>query len=166
MQSDSGNFSMGSVVIEPFLGLCTITALTQQDILGTSQLFYELQPQTERTPLVKIPASQMVARGVRPVMSESEMSDALSNLEEATDVSREPASLRMRHWVDRLRSGRPSSPPSVLRQLKQMQQRGVKLTPKELSLEQAVQLSFRQEIACVMQISEGQAGLRLVSALE
>ena len=166
MQFDSSEFPIGSLVTEPFLGPCLVDGVSQEDILGTTLWFYELKPQGDNAPLVKVPASQMSSRGIRPVMSEAEMSNALSVLEEADDISQEPPSQRMRHWVDRLRSGRHSGPTNVLRQLRRMQQNGVKLTPKELSLEQTVQVSVRQEIACAMKISASQAGLRLNSALE
>ncbi len=165
MQTDSPVFATGSYVIEPFLGLCLVVGTSQEAILGTQQLFYELKPQSG-TSVIKIPSGQMSSRGVRAVMSASEMGEALAVPPVLDDFSQEPAAQRVRQWIAILRTGSHSGPASVLRQLRLMHKRGVKLTPKEVSLEQTVNSSLRQEIASAMNVSTSQAGLRLNLALE
>ncbi len=68
MSTPYATFEPGSVVFEPFLGLCRVTHSSQETMLGVGQLFYQLQSR-QGSAVVKVPASQMVSRGIRPLLT-------------------------------------------------------------------------------------------------
>lgn len=165
MRLDLEPFSTGSLVFDPFLGLCTLRDSKIESILGTEQRFYELEPKSGR-PVVKIPAGQMAARGIRPLMSKDEMNLALHHTDAELEQAGEDSSQRMQRWVGLLKSGIQTGVPSILREIRKMNQSGVKLTPKEVDLQETVRNSLRQEIGSVLSLTASKAGLRLNQAME
>jgi RNA polymerase-interacting CarD/CdnL/TRCF family regulator len=166
MRKELSPFSTGSLVFDPFLGLCTLRDSRIEKILGTEQRFYELEPKSGR-PMVKIPEGQMAARGIRPLMSSAEMSQALHPASEAgTELPAEDSGQRMQRWIGVLKSGIQNGVPEILREIRKMHQKGVKLSPKEVDLQDTVRNSLRQEIGSVLNLTASKAGLRLNQAIE
>lgn len=158
-------YEAGSTVYEPFLGLCTIVASTQETMLGVQQWFYQLRP-PEGSSVVKVPASQMAARGIRPLMSLAELETVLQPEEKPSEDAEENYGQRLRRWTDRLRSGEVAGATGILRELRGLTSRGVRLSPKEGELQDSLNKTVKQEIAAVMGISLGKAGLRLNQAVD
>lgn len=157
-------FEIGSLVVEPFRGVCTVVACKSETMLGKAQLFYELRPSGSQS-TIKIPAAQMVAQGVRPVMSEEEMSQVLGLAVSALEFPDESYGQRMDRWIANLRSGDHAGPPAILRELLVLQQRGGRLTSKENDLRESLSKSLRQEIALALNLSVAKAGVRLNQAI-
>ncbi len=162
---DSSNFESGAVVYEPFLGCCTVVASTQETILGVEQMFYQLQPAQGSTAVVKVPARQMAARGIRPLMTSDQMELVLGARADAPAVGQETYAQRLRRWTEQLRSGEHHGALGMLREFHSLLTGGARLSPKETEMHETVQRTTLQEIATVMQISPGKASARLNEAV-
>lgn len=158
------DFESGSVVYEPFLGCCTVVGSTQETILGVEQWFYQLQP-AQGNSVVKVPAKQMAARGIRPLMTSDQMEGVLQGESEATSQAQETYAQRLRRWTEQLRSGEHHRALGMLREFNALQTGGARLSPKESEMHETVQRTTLQEIATVMQISQGKASAKLSEAL-
>jgi len=159
-----GQYAVGVLVVEPFLGLCTVVALTRETILGQDQCYYQLKPALGRSTL-KVPASQMASRGIRPVMQPHELDSALSQLPESLSFEEESQGDRMVRWVSCLRSGDQRATPETLRELKVRQALGHALSSKENELMATLCQSLRQEIALAYNTTAARAGARLNQAI-
>lgn len=165
MHATEGPFIVGAQLIEPFLGLCTVVGLSHENILGQEHWFYQLQPAHGRS-VLKIPAGQMAARGIRPAMQREEIDSALSHLPESlASDEEETQGQRMLRWVATLRSGRQRATPETLRELKVRQALGHALSSKENELMATLCQSLRQEIALAFNTSAARAGARLNQAI-
>ena len=114
MLPDVSLYETGATVYEPFLGLCTIVSSTQETMLGVEQMFYQLRP-PQGTSVVKVPASQMTSRGIRPLMSEAELEGVLVFELPNPEEKEETYGQRLRRWTERLRSGDHFGATKVLR---------------------------------------------------
>lgn len=157
-------FESGSVVYEPFLGCCTVVASTQETILGVEQEFYQLQP-TQGSSVVKVPAKQMAARGIRPLMTSDQMELVLQAESETPALAQETYAQRLRRWTEQLRSGQHHGAMGMLREFNTLLSDGARLSPKESEMHDTVQRTTLQEISTVMQISQGKASVKLSEAL-
>ena len=157
-------FETGNLVFDPFLGLCTLKDSRIENILGQEQRFYALEPKSGR-PIVKVPAGQMTARGIRPLMSLAELAVVLQPTEEVAEAVSEDTSQRMQRWIGILKSGILNGATEILREIRKMQQNGGKLTPKEIDFQDTVRNSLRQEIGSVLKLTASKAGLRLNQAI-
>ena len=161
---ESSNFESGAVVYEPFLGCCTVVASSQETILGVEQMFYQLQP-AQGSAVVKVPARQMAARGIRPLMTSDQMEGVLTAVGDAPSAGQETYAQRLRRWTDQLRSGEHHGALGMLREFNSLLSGGARLSPKETEMHETVQRTTLQEIAAVMQISPGKASARLNEAV-
>ena len=164
MLPDVSLYETGATVYEPFLGLCTIVSSTQETMLGVEQMFYQLRP-PQGTSVVKVPASQMTSRGIRPLMSEAELEGVLVFELPNPEEKEETYGQRLRRWTERLRSGDHFGATKVLREIRVLVSRGVRLSPKENELQETLNRTVRQEIAAVLGISPGKASVRLSQAV-
>ncbi|MBX3171056.1 MAG: hypothetical protein KF760_26850 [Candidatus Eremiobacteraeota bacterium] len=158
-------YETGTVVYEPFLGCCTVVASTQETILGVEQMFYQLQP-AQGSAVVKVPARQMAARGIRPLMTIDQMELVLQRESEVPAPAQETYAQRLRRWTEQLRSGQHQGALGMLREFHSLLSGGARLSPKESEMHETVQRTTLQEIAAVMQISPGKASARLNEALK
>lgn len=164
MVSESSHFESGAVVYEPFLGCCKVVASTQETILGVEQWFYQLQP-SQGSAVVKVPARQMTARGIRPLMTADQMELVLQAAAEVPALAQETYAQRLRRWTEQLRSGEHHGALGMLREFATLHSDGARLSPKETEMHETVQRTTLQEIATVMQISPGKASVKLSEAL-
>ena len=158
-------FESGAVVYEPFLGCCTVVASTTETILGVEQVFYQLQP-AQGSAVIKVPARQMTARGIRPLMTSEQMQQVLEASGQTPPVAQETYAQRLRRWTDLVRSGDHHGALGMLREFHTLHSGGARLSAKETEMHEAVQRTTVQEISAVMQISPGKASARLSEAVK
>lgn len=160
-------FELGSMVYDPFLGVCTVMNSSEETVMGIRQVFCELKPR-ENAATIKVPASQMRARGIRPLLTPEQIENALGERESATlgEPGQETYSQRLRRWTTQLRSSEELSGYHFLREWHQLTASGVRLTAKETQMCENVQRVVVQEIAQVLQISTARAGTHLNQGLD
>ncbi|MBS2036865.1 hypothetical protein JST97_17875 [bacterium] len=161
MSHEDPSYAPGSVVYEPFLGLCTVVSCNLETMLGCQQLFYEIRPR-QGAAVVKVPAAQMATRGIRPLMSAQQIEETLNRAQTSQwEETEENYSLRLRRWNQLLRSEQKSGGYDFLSEWHHLVAHGVRLTTQETELHGKIQRSLLQEIAQVLQISPNKASLRL-----
>lgn len=166
MVSPKVAYELGSMVYEPFLGLCTVVGSTEETMLGVQQMFFELKP-LQGTAMVKVPALQMVSRGIRPLMSAEQLEVELeAEGPPWEDPGRETYAQRLKRWTQLLRSGRTASAYDFLREWQKLSELGTRFSPKETEMHENVQRVMVQEISEVLQISSGKASSRLIQRKE
>eukprot|EP01012_Entosiphon_sulcatum_P066131 TRINITY_DN95222_c0_g1_i1.p1 TRINITY_DN95222_c0_g1~~TRINITY_DN95222_c0_g1_i1.p1 ORF type:complete len:189 (-),score=31.17 TRINITY_DN95222_c0_g1_i1:1002-1484(-) len=153
------------MVYEPFLGLCTVVGSSEETMLGVQQIFFELKP-LHGTAKVKVPALQMVSRGIRPLMSAEQLEVELEADGQVEDPGRETYAQRLKRWTQLLRSGRTASAYDFLREWQKLSELGTRFSPKETEMYENVQRVIVQEISEVLQISSGKASSRLIQRKE
>lgn len=161
MSQEVHSYVPGNTVYEPFLGLCTIVSCERETMLGNQQLFYENRPRNGSA-VVKVPATQMATRGIRPLMSPEKIEESLERVRslqwERTDES---YSVRLRRWTRMIRSEQEASGYELLSECRHLLAQGIRLTSQESELQGKIQRTLLQEMAQVLQISLGKATLRL-----
>ncbi|MBN9415271.1 hypothetical protein ABS71_05500 [bacterium SCN 62-11] len=166
MSTPVATFEHGTLVYEPFLGLCQITNSSRETMLGVEQLFYEMQPR-QGTAVVKVPAGQMTSRGIRPLMTTDEIEKALhTNSPSAPTTSNETYPQRIKRWTALLRSKQNFGGYEFLLEWQQLSTQGVRLSAQESELHGKIQRSLAQEIAEVLQISAESAAGKINEWLE
>lgn len=155
------SFELGSVVYEPFLGLCRVMNSSQETMLGVEQLFYELQPR-QGSAVIKVPAAQMSARGIRPLMSAEQIEGVLTKEQEGpAEGDPETGSERLRRWTQLLRSEQRAGAYEFVREWHKLAAQGVRFNSQESEMQVKIQRNLVQEMAQVFQISSGRAVIRL-----
>lgn len=135
-------------------------------MLGVQQVFYQLEPR-QGSAKVKVPASQMASRGIRPLLSPQQIEGLLGPAEQSAGESQqETYSERVRRWKGLLRSGNETSSYDFLREWHGLAAQGVNFSPKESEMYQNVQRSLTQEVAQVLGLSTGRASARLTQGME
>ena len=154
-------FRLGSEVYEPFQGLCRVSSSSLETVLGVEQLFYELHPR-QGNAVLKVPASQMSSRGIRPLLSCEEITATLA-IGDADDLdsSSENSGQRLRRWTRLLRSERSLASYEFMREWCHLEGQGIRFTSQENEMHEKVHRSLTQEISQVLQISNGRAGVKL-----
>ena len=166
MSTPNATFEPGSVVFEPFLGLCRVTHSSQETMLGVEQLFYQLQPR-QGSAVVKVPASQMVSRGIRPLLTVDQIETKLSaDSEHLPQDDSETRSQRLHRWTRMVRSEQDSGSYEFLREWHQLLTQGARFGAQENEMYGKIHRSLSQEISDVLQISSGRATSKLNQWLE
>ncbi len=166
MSTPYATFEPGSVVFEPFLGLCRVTHSSQETMLGVEQLFYQLQPR-QGSAVVKVPASQMVSRGIRPLLTVDQIEFKLrSESEHLPQDDTETRSQRLHRWTRLVRSEHDSGSYDFLREWHQLITQGGRFGVQENEMYGKIHRSLTQEISDVLQISSGRATIKLNQWLE
>jgi RNA polymerase-interacting CarD/CdnL/TRCF family regulator len=161
MSVPNSSFELGSVVYEPFLGLCRVISSSPETMLGVEQLFYELQPR-QGSAVIKVPAAQMSARGIRPLMSVEQIEGVLtSEQESAPEGDPETGSERLRRWTQLLRSEQKAGAYEFVREWHHLAAQGVRFNSQESEMHVKIQRNLVQEMAQVFQISSGKAVVKL-----
>ncbi|MFN8612079.1 MAG: hypothetical protein U0931_31330 [Vulcanimicrobiota bacterium] len=161
MSKSAVGYELGSLVYEPFLGLCQVTNLCQETMLGVQQDFYELTPR-QGNAVVKVPALQMGSRGIRALLTPQQIEEALETQPEvAPSPEQETYAQRLRRWTSALRSGEVGIGYVFLREWSEMSTRGVRFSTKETEMHENVIRTLTEEISEVLQISSGKASSRL-----
>lgn len=159
-------FEHGTLVYEPFLGLCQITNSSRETMLGVEQLFYEMQPR-QGTAVVKVPAGQMTSRGIRPLMTADEIERALrTDSPSAPTTSNETYPQRIKRWTALLRSKHNIGGYEFLLEWRQLSTQGVRISAQETELHVKIQRSLAEEIAEVLKISNESAAGKISQWLE
>jgi RNA polymerase-interacting CarD/CdnL/TRCF family regulator len=145
----------GRHYVAPTAGVCVLTAITHENVLGQDLTLYEL----------KLPQSKVAAAGVRPLSSSSDVRKALRECPHQQAPEEKPKE-RYARFIDVLRSGTTQSRRAVLRQLHWLEKHGLKLQACEQELRKQVDRSFRQELQHALQISDAEAGQIAREAVE
>jgi RNA polymerase-interacting CarD/CdnL/TRCF family regulator len=154
----------GRHYVAPTAGVCVLTAITHENVLGQDLTLYELKPVDGRHTL-KLPQSKVAAAGVRPLSSSSDVRKALRECPHQQAPEEKPKE-RYARFIDVLRSGTTQSRRAVLRQLHWLEKHGLKLQACEQELRKQVDRSFRQELQHALQISDAEAGQIAREAVE
>lgn len=147
----------GRHYVAPMAGVCVLTAITRENVLGQDLTLYELSPLDGRHTL-KLPQDKVESAGVRPLNSSTEMRNALSEPIQQLDLNEPKPKQRYARFIDVLRSGTTGSRRAVLGQLHTLEKQGVKLQACEQELRKQVDRSFRQELQHALEISDAEAG--------
>lgn len=167
MSGDNQMFTPGSQVMVPFHGLCEVVGVSREEILGEQVVLIELEPLFGSNTVIKIPESQMEARGARLAASAEEMRELLEETTtELEQYVRTPPHRRMKNWSRLLRSGRPGCRKELLALMDQIEQAGDKLSKSEQELREQVRLAFRHEVEAALDISAQQAGRKINEAID
>ncbi|MFN8610871.1 MAG: CarD family transcriptional regulator [Vulcanimicrobiota bacterium] len=158
------SYEVGSLVFEPFLGLCTVINWMEETVLGVHQSFYELQP-GQGNARVKVPASQMPSRGIRTLMSAEQLETILTTTPSA-NASDDGEIPRQHRWTRLVRSEQRLGAYEFLQEWRNLESSGANFNSKESEMREKIQKTVVQEIARVFQISLGKASLRLSRWLE
>jgi CarD family transcriptional regulator len=114
------NFKVGDKAVHPAHGVGEVTAVSQRDIGGTKQMFYELKI-LDNGMKVMVPTAAATTVGLREIMSEKEANAILVTMkarEVAVDV--QPWSRRFRVYTEMIKSGQPTEVAKVLRDMNRL----------------------------------------------
>lgn len=148
----------------PLRGLCEIVAVQEEEMLGQTHLFYEMRPLAEEG-IVKIPASQLEAQGIRATLSPERMEQLLQQDLECGEPPEGKPHQRLKKWVQMLRSDGIGARLRVLVLLNRLEKKGERLSKKEQELQDQIRLAFRHEVETVMDLSAPQAGRKVNLAI-
>ena len=161
MQSSQISYEPGEILFAPFLGLCTVTGSSLETVLGVQLFFYELQSHVDSS-RVKVPASQMSSRGIRPAMSSEQLEQLLSQDHKVADShEQENFQRRLRRWTQTLRSTHPSSNYEFLREWQLLAENGTRFNARESEIRDKALQGMISEIAHAFQISAKDAETKL-----
>lgn len=136
---------VGAKVVVPMSGMCELTAIREEEILGERYQVVEMV-QPEEKSVLKVPAAQMESRGVRPPLSRKEMECLMAEELEPVDPPKEPPHRRLQRWSQLLRTGGASAPRKVLWELHRLG----RPTRKEREFGDRIRLAFKSEIEHVL----------------
>lgn len=165
MTSSVAVYELGALVYEPFLGLCTVVRSSPETMLGVQQTFYELEPRLGGA-AVKVPAGQMLSRGIRSLLSVSEIETVLATEAAADHTADEDSNERVRRWTNLLRSEERSGGYQFLREWQMHSAAGTRLSSKEGDMRDKIARTLSQEMAQVLEIPSRTANSRLNAWLE
>ena len=114
------NFKVGDKAVHPAHGVGEITAISQRDIGGSKQMFYDIRI-LDNGMKVMVPTAAAMQVGLREIMSEKDANDILTTMrarEVAVDV--QPWSRRFRVYTEMIKSGSPIEVAKVLRDMNRL----------------------------------------------
>lgn len=141
------------MVMMPFWGLGKVT--------GVSHGFYHIRPLRLHHP-IRIPESNLAEMGIRPILSEVEMSEIIFLQRIPQRAMRQGLSGGYNQWIELLRSGMPGVRPWILRQMCRCTG---PLGPRASELRAIIRQNFREEIQVVFGCSRRQAAAYARKAL-
>ena len=148
-------FSIGDKVVYPMHGAGTIQNIEEKEVLGETRAYYIL-----RIPYgnlqVMVPVKGSDAAGLRPIVSEEEVSGVLDVLAAASTPMDENWNRRYRENMDKLRSGDPAKVAEVIRNLMRVE-RAKRLSTGEKKLLANARQILASEIVLVRGVAEKDA---------
>ena len=148
-------FSIGDKVVYPMHGAGTIQNIEEKEVLGETRAYYIL-----RIPYgnlqVMVPVKGSDAAGLRPIVSEEEVSGVLDVLAAESTPMDENWNRRYRENMDKLRSGDPAKVAEVIRNLMRVE-RAKRLSTGEKKLLANARQSRASEIVLVRGVAEKDA---------
>ena len=148
-------FSIGDKVVYPMHGAGTIQNIEEKEVLGETRAYYIL-----RIPYgnlqVMVPVKGSDAAGLRPIVSEEEVSGVLDVLAAESTPMDENWNRRYRENMDKLRSGDPAKVAEVIRNLMRVEREKRLSTGEKKLLANARQI-LASEIVLVEGIPEEEA---------
>ena len=148
-------FSVGDKVVYPMHGAGTIQNIEEKSVLGETRAYYIL-----RIPYgnlqVMVPVKGSDAAGLRPIVSEEEVSGVLDVLAAESTPMDENWNRRYRENMDKLRSGDPCKVAEVIRNLMRVEREKRLSTGEKKLLANARQI-LASEIVLVEGIPEEEA---------
>ena len=148
-------FSIGDKVVYPMHGAGTIQNIEEKEVLGETRAYYIL-----RIPYgnlqVMVPVKGSAAAGLRPIVSEEEVSGVLAVLAAESTPMDENWNRRYRENMDKLRSGDPAKVAEVIRNLMRVE-RAKRLSTGEKKLLANARQILASEIVLVRGVAEKDA---------
>lgn len=148
-------FSIGDKVVYPMHGAGTIQNIEEKEVLGETRAYYIL-----RIPYgnlqVMVPVKGSDAAGLRPIVSEEEVSCVLDVLAAESTPMDENWNRRYRENMDKLRSGDPAKVAEVIRNLMRVE-RAKRLSTGEKKLLANARQILASEIVLVRGVAEKDA---------
>ena len=148
-------FSIGDKVVYPMHGAGTIQNIEEKEVLGETRAYYIL-----RIPYgnlqVMVPVKGSDAAGLRPIVSEEEVSGVLDVLAAESTPMDENWNRRYRENMDKLRSGDPAKVAEVIRNLMRVE-RAKRLSTGEKKLLANARQILASEIVQVRGVAEKDA---------
>ena len=148
-------FSIGDKVVYPMHGAGTIQNIEEKEVLGETRAYYIL-----RIPYgnlqVMVPVQGSDAAGLRPIVSEEEVSGVLDVLSAESTPMDENWNRRYRENMDKLRSGDPAKVAEVIRNLMRVE-RAKRLSTGEKKLLANARQILASEIVLVRGVAEKDA---------
>ena len=148
-------FSIGDKVVYPMHGAYTIQNIEEKEVLGETRAYYIL-----RIPYgnlqVMVPVKGSDAAGLRPIVSEEEVSGVLDVLSAESTPMDENWNRRYRENMDKLRSGDPAKVAEVIRNLMRVE-RAKRLSTGEKKLLANARQILASEIVLVRGVAEKDA---------
>ena len=145
-------FSIGDKVVYPMHGAGTIQNIEEKEVLGETRAYYIL-----RIPYgnlqVMVPVKGSDAAGLRPIVSEEEVSSVLDVLAAESTPMDENWNRRYRENMDKLRSGDPAKVAEVIRNLMRVE-RAKRLSTGEKKLLANARQILASEIVLVRGVAE------------
>ena len=149
MQTRKHQFKVGDKAVYPAKGVAEVVSITELDIAGKRQKFYELRLlDTDRPDMIKVPVSNATKVGLRPPISEPEIREIFAILKERTIAfDNQTWNRRYRGFMDKIKTGSVFDVAEVMRDLyrlraekslsfgeRQMLERARNLIVKEISV--------------------------------
>ena len=157
------NYEIGQDVMVPLRGLCTVTRVEEETMLGQTLTFVHLKPKGGKG-IIKVPASQLGEQGVRPLVGKEELLGALDEKVKVEDLSKMESLDRLERWTEMLKNSDYGTRIQVLRELALVEKRD-QLDSHEKKLMNQVRLAARREIESVLETSAAGAGRKLNEAI-
>lgn len=159
----SDEFEIGLKVMVPMRGMCRVTEIKEETILGQSLTFVHLKPSKGKG-IFKMPIEQLEGLGIRPLVGKEEVLKALEQKPEVMDLSDLNSPDRMERWAEMMRSGDYGTRLQVLREISHLDE-GTHLDDQEKKFKKQVRLAARREIESALGTSAAGAGRRLNLAI-
>ena len=148
-------FSIGDKVVYPMHGAGTIQNIEEKEVLGETRAYYILRI-PDGNLQVMVPVKGSDAAGLRPIVSEEEVSGVLDVLAAESTPMDENWNRRYRENMDKLRSGDPAKVAEVIRNLMRVE-RAKRLSTGEKKLLANARQILASEIVLVRGVAEKDA---------
>ena len=163
MSEAKNTFETGDYVVYPAHGVGCVEGVETQTIGGMEIELYTVAFEKDRMRL-KIPVAKAESSGLRRLVSEDRLKDALSTLQGRARVKRAMWSRRAQEYETKINSGDPIAIAEVLRDLRRPKD-DTEQSYSERQIYQSALERLAREVAAVGSISETQATEQLEEVL-